>query len=209
MLHQQTSMCSPMSPILGAQNLIDNPSSQLLRSKSLNDISYNSLTLAPDLSVNFQGLQLQQQLQQRHQNNGGLSCGINPNLNTSFGTQKQLAHEAASSMTHQTSNANTCMDMFSYYDQDCDNNHTRTNLNYPVTTIAQSNNNAFNDGRINQQLATFHRDLTDNQCSSSNNSKQNNSAVTNPASSTNMFNICNPIVMNLNGVTEQIGNLHL
>lgn len=202
MLHQQTSMCSPMSPILGGQNLIDNPSSQLLRSKSLNDISNESLVLAHDLSINFQGLQ------QRQTNNNILS-NIGSNLIASYDTHKEPSNAPASAL-HQTNNGTTCMDMFSYYDQKYNVYHTPPNLNNLGTTTAPSNNHALNDQFVSGQIdqaTTFYRDPRDNECS--NNGKQNTSSVTNSASSTNMFNICNPIVMNLNGVTEQIGNLHL
>lgn len=116
MLHQQNSMYCPVSPVVGAPNLLDNPSNQLLRSKSLNDISNESqiLAYASNRFINFH------QLQQ-----------------------------------------------------------------------------------------TFYKDPNDNQCSNKPQNTSNAATATNTAAPTNVFNICNPIVMNLNGVTEQIGNLHL
>jgi hypothetical protein len=208
MLHQQTSMCSPISPILGTQNLIDSPSNQLLRSKSLNDISNSSLVPATDLSINFQGLQQQQQNQRQTSNN--ILHNIGPNLIASYGTQKQFT-TGASSMLGQTSNGTTCsMSMANNYDQ-CDIYQQQHNPNSLRTTTPSSNNHAFNhhlvNDQFNQQPSTFYLDPNDSQCSTNN--KQHNISVTNSTAPTNMFNICNPIVMNLNGVTEQIGNLHL
>lgn len=201
-----------MSPILGAQNLIDNPSSQLLRSKSLNDISNNSLVLAPDLSVNFQG---SQHLQQLRQTSNHLLDNIGSNLITSYDTQQQQHQQlidTEASALRQTSNGTTCMNMVDYYKPDLDIYHLPQpdSSNSCTTTVQQSNNHAFTNhltnGQVNQQqMTTFFRDPNDNQCSN----KQNTSNVANSTSATNMFNICNPIVMNLNGVTEQIGNLHL
>jgi hypothetical protein len=194
-------MCSPMSPTFGAQNLIDSPSNQLLRSKSLNDISSNSLVLAPDLSINFQGYQQQH----RQTGNSVLDSIHGPNLTSPYDAREPLTNVVAPTL-HQISNGTTCMAMeHDIYNQRPDINNLRT-------STTSSNYNAFNDhstnGQFNQhQASTFYKDPNDNQCS--NNNKQNTSSVTNSTSSANMFNICNPIVMNLNGVTEQIGNLHL
>lgn len=49
------------------------------------------------------------------------------------------------------------------------------------------------------------RNLNNNQCSNGGGSNGNNSRV----ATANVFNLCNPLAMNMDEVTEQIGNFHL
>lgn len=76
-------------------------------------------------------------------------------------------------------------------------NNVMINQNYNNLITSPSNNNA-NSNNIGFGNSSFDNswNLNINQCS-------------NKPSAGNVFNICNPLAINLNGVTEQIGNLHL
>lgn len=85
----------------------------------------------------------------------------------------------------------TCMPINPYI-------YNQNNVDVLQNVVMNNNNNNFinTNGNIYGNL-TFDnsRNLNNNQCSRPN--------------TANVFNLCNPLAINLNGVTEQIGNLHL
>lgn len=173
----------------------NNPN-QLVRSKSLNDISNDSQILAfasgraTNTHISNQG----------SVNNAACINIVDPNLMVSYDIS--IAHPS-----HNHQNSTTQCSPYSIYNQHSSSNN--------IESIQQTNNHNSNqsDSFANVQLRNYDYN---NQCSSNHKSPNHPVMVsTNPTTATatttaaNMFNLCNPLAMNLNGVTEQIGNLHL
>lgn len=185
----------------------------LSRSKSLNDISNDSQISAfkSDRFINLQtnnnsnivndqnydtsSIEYQQQLQQN------LSANLNGEYGQNLILQQQHRHHQSHLIQQQQQASLSCMPV--------DNSHSYDIYNQTLFTSAQTfhtnypiHNNDSNAvfGSIQYDNNSITRNLNNNQCSK---------PTTQAVNGTTVFNLCNPLTINLNGVTEQIGNLHL
>lgn len=231
-------MYAHVSPTFGApyasnsnDNLMNNPN-QLMRSKSLNDIS-NDSQLHISLRATADGRPGQVEDTNTHQHISNQNSVANnhnsdyyndplcPNLMVSYNnTLQSFAHPSQAQNNLPGCGYEYPIGDFNEQQQQQRNCLTSNNIEsiIPHTNMYESSN--FRSTTDPYQSVTPFVGGFDNQCSSNNNKSPTSSMMvpTNPASSnsattapatTNMFNICNPLSTNLNGVTEQIGNLHL
>lgn len=186
--------CTPSSPIspvpVGAicnqapheqyQNMLQMQPPQLSRSKSLNDISNDS--------------QISAFASDR-------SINLHPNRNNSSQCQQQT------NIVHGDSGSNQVNYPYGGEHNDTHQHHTLNPIpNLPTTQCmsieSQHSFNIYPDSQIQQQQTIA------NQCSNN----INNDVITNLQGNTTpapMYDMCNPMAVNLSGVTEQIGNFHL
>ena len=119
---------------------------------------------------------------------------LHPNVN---GTNHQSAMPAMD--VKEASPANMCMPTDSHI-------YNQNNVNYTSGLAHNFNNISYhNDPQYGNLSFDNSRNLNNNQCSSGSSSNGNNNRL----ATANVFNLCNPLAMNLDGVTEQIGNFHL
>lgn len=184
MIRCQMTNISPSIDIASQQQL---QQQQLSRSKSLNDISNDSQisAFASDRFINLQ-------------NNGN-------NLPTADG---KMDPNTIPITTTTLSSTTTCMspnNMNHHYMVNPQNNTNVVNNN----NIISSNNNHIVNQPEHMNIMygnplTFENNLRNLNTTTSTTTNQ----CSRPANA-NVFNLCNPLAINLNGVTEQIGNLHL
>lgn len=151
-------------------------SQQLLRSKSLNDISNDSQisAFASDRFINLHP-------NCNNNNNGVVSGRVDPSAT--------IAPMPMGSSTY-------------IYNNNNNNNNQQNSNNVNLIHAAINGNNNNNNFYTNISFDNS-RNLNSNQCSSR---LPTSPQLPAPA---NLLNLCNPMAINLNGVTEQIGNLHL
>ena len=177
------------------QQLQPMQSSYLVRSKSLNDIS-NDSQIPAFASDRFINLHPNQVSANNNIVNGNPYPNGNPNLYAGDNTQQ---------------------DGLMNQHQFQVNKHALQSHQHNLTQVAISSQSSVpmvspysyfaNSHQQGQQLT---RNFNDNQCSNINDSNGKPFGTnTNSSVSTAIIDLCNPMVVNLNGVTEQIGNLHL
>lgn len=163
---------------------------QLLRSKSLNDISNDSQisVFASDRFINVQ----------------------NPGANSNAPQQNQQQTQNQCNNVSTTRTGSGYMPMmdplFGVHQQDVSKNNVNNIINQQHQQRSHYNNTGYNNVNNHQHgftnvytgSPTYGNSFNSNQCSK---------PVVAPA--TNVFNLCNPLTVNLNSVTEQIGNFHL
>lgn len=176
--------------------------SQLLsRSKSLNDISNDSQisVFASDRFIN---------LHKNSNNYGGASVGCSQQQQQHLRTQD---HNGISTTIATTPTATTtCMPNINPYIYNQQNSNNVDNIQHYNHISNFTNSNVY-DAITNPLYNDNLRNLNSIQCSRQ---PQQQPPLTPPqlqtATNANVFNLCSPLTaMNLNGVTEQIGNLHL
>lgn len=199
-LHQQVSMYTHVSPVFsppytGASvESSSNEHSHLMRSKSLNDISDDSQIqpFIPGRSSHFQHNQFNNNIVDETTNMNGRNITDGSNTNSSC-------------------RPNICMPNLGdinplqiTYNQQCTRNFESKESN-----IINANNITSN------QYVDWNTNICGYQCindipiTTSMPISTNNSTANIATTSSSLFTICNPLALNLNGVTEQIGNLHL
>ena len=203
-LHQQASMYAHVSPVFGApyysnsnDNLMTNHN-QLMRSKSLNDITNDSqvLAFAPGRSTNLH-------INQDNVNDANFNNIVDPNLMNAYDDRVNNSGHIHNNVTTQCMPLVDNSNSYNFYAQ-----HIGEGNN--IDSIQTNPNN--NHTAPNNQLSNQQRNLAyNNQCSSNKlpTSLMLSDAATATSTPANMFNICNPLAMNMNGLTEQIGNLQL
>lgn len=191
----------PPSAAANCYSLNPNPvQPSLLRSKSLNDIS-NDSQIAAFASDRFINLHLH--INNNNNNNNNISSNIHDSYNQGnlnlLNNEKNLMQQQ---QHHHHQTVTTCMPIDSpyniyYHASTCNNVQSIQNGN----PLHMNNNNVGNTvyGNLPFDNNSITRNLNNNQCSK----------PTTQATGANVFNLCNSLAMNLNGVTEQIGNLHL
>lgn len=171
-------------------------SQQLSRSKSLNDISNDSQisVFASDRFINLHnnGIHLEQQHLSTEDHANGSSTTITPTALTSF-------------MPNYSP--------YIYNQQQNSNNVYTTHQFEHINGISNSNvyNTSNNNNNNNPLFIDNLRNLNSIQCSRQQQPQPPSPPPhLRPTANGNAFNLCNTLAsINLNGVTEQIGNLHL
>ena len=161
----------------------------LLRSKSLNDIS-NDSQIAAFASDRFINLHLSNNTTTitNNNNNNPIYC-ISP-----VGGFNPIQHQAA-------------MPIDSAYNV---YNHPSFGINNDHERQQESLRNSFQIDNASIMSNNFYGNIPfDNSANLNLNNNQCSKPIVANSTAPNVFNLCNPLAMNLNGVTEQIGNLHL
>lgn len=186
MIRCQVTNISPSIDIASQQQLQQQQQQQLSRSKSLNDISNDSQisAFASDRFINLQN------------NVNNLPTTADGKMDPNIATIP-ITTTTTTNCIPQNNNMNP---HYIINNDIITNNHNINLMNQiyqqPEHLNFYGNPSAFENNLRNlNPMAAVTTTSPTNQCSR-------------PANA-NVFNLCNPLAINLNGVTEQIGNLHL